>query len=188
VKQRLGRKVGPAPLWVWLIVGGIAGVYLYRRFRAQQQTQGDLTPQFGLQPIGGLGSSIVPAPITPVDAMSATVVSTPIANGVGSQSLAGSSTFKVPTLSFASVGTGTGGGGGSDGGLEQPFAVQGYSADQVAAAAARYAAGKSYGGVPYQPHKLQQEGTITYHGNVAGVMVKYSTPGYGDTTEWTPLG
>jgi hypothetical protein len=183
----MGRKLGPLPLWAWAIIAAGVGWYAWRKYKGQSATYQALIPN-GIQPLGVPGGAF-PATIQSVPSMSADMVNTPTANGVGSSSLQGASTFTVPRLSFtSSVGSGTGGAGGGSGGLELAGSVTGYTADQVAAAAARYAQGRSYGGVPYQPHKVQQEGTITYHGSTPGVMIKYSTPGGGaDTTEWTPL-
>lgn len=179
------RKFGPLPLWAWaLIVAGV-GVYAYRRWRAQSAPYQGVPG--GIQSLGS-SASLFPATVQPVSASSADMVNTPASNGVGSSSILGTSTFTVPKLGFTSrVGGGTGGGGGSSGGLEQAGIVAGYSADQVAAAAARYAQGRSYNGYAYDPHKVQQEGTITYHGSTPGVYIKYTT-GSQSTTEWTPLG
>lgn len=179
MRAKATRKVGPLPLWAWGIIAAGVGLFLYRRFHSQQVATGDQPPPGGFQPI-------MPGAVTPVPAMSSSVVSTPVANGVGSQSIAGSSTFTVPKLGFSSAGTGTGGGGGG-GGLEQAGNVAGYSADQVAAAAARYAQGKSYGGYAYSPHMVVQEQHIETRGGVPGVYVKYDTGPLGASTEWTPL-
>lgn len=38
----------------------------------------------------------------------------------------------------------------------------------------------------YAPHRVMQEGTVTYKDGVPGVMIKYNTP-QGSSTEWTPM-
>ena len=82
-------------------------------------------------------------------------------------------------------GGGGGGGGGGAGGLENPdqWAHNGFSGEQLNAAAAAYAS--SHPG--YVPGLVQQEGHIEEHNGVPGVWIKYRTPA-GDSTEWTPLG
>lgn len=91
------------------------------------------------------------------------------------------------------------GGGGGDvgpGGLEflpgarDATAAQGLSDEDVAAAAARYASGRSYGGSPYTPGAVMQEGHYETRTGPdgrpwIGQLIKYRTAA-GDSTEWTP--
>lgn len=38
----------------------------------------------------------------------------------------------------------------------------------------------------YSPHRIMQEGQVTYQNGVPGIMIKYNTP-MGSSTEWTPI-
>lgn len=69
-----------------------------------------------------------------------------------------------------------------DAGSASALASAGYSGDAVSAAAQQYAANHGF-----SVHGVKQEGHIEYHGNQAGVWIKYDTPS-GSSTEWTPLG
>jgi hypothetical protein len=173
-------------LWAWAIIAAGVGWYAWRKYKGQSATYQALIPN-GIQPLGVPGGAF-PQTMQDVPSMSADVVSTPSANGVGSSTLQGAATFTVPQLRFtSSVGSGTGGGGGGGGGLEQAGTVSGYSSDQVAAAAARYASGRSYGGYAYAPHMVMQEGHIEMRNGVPGTYIKYTTGPLGTSTEWTPL-
>jgi hypothetical protein len=79
-----------------------------------------------------------------------------------------------------------GGAGGGSGGLENAGQFGG-DPNQLQAAAAQYAQGRSYGGSPYQPGMVMQEGHVETRNGVPGVYIKYRTAG-GDSTEWTPVG
>jgi hypothetical protein len=84
---------------------------------------------------------------------------------------------------------GYGGGGSSGGGgaLENAGQFGTVDPNQIQAAAAQYASGRSYNGSPYVPGQVMQEGHIETRNGVPGVYIKYRTAG-GDSTEWTPVG
>lgn len=66
------------------------------------------------------------------------------------------------------------------------FAGQlGMTGEDALAAAARHA--PSYGGAQFTPHNIAQEGHVEYRNGVPGIWIKYSSPGQGSSTEWTPL-
>lgn len=94
-------------------------------------------------------------------------------------------------LQYGYGGGGGGGGGGSGGGglenARQFGNINGLSDEQLNAAASQYASGRSYGGSPYQPGMVMQEGHVEVRNGVPGVYIKYRTAG-GDSTEWTPIG
>jgi hypothetical protein len=98
----LTRKRGPLPTWAWIAIA--VGAFLgYRYWRSRQsstdQGGGASGPSSGLQPIAGGGIGVGFG--TPMGgALSASTVSTPTANGVGS------STVGTTALHTNVIGTG----------------------------------------------------------------------------------
>lgn len=56
VGQGLGKKLGPLPIWLWIILGGAAGVFLwYRVLKPGQGAASTLTTTLGGTPLTGGG-------------------------------------------------------------------------------------------------------------------------------------
>ena len=61
--MNLKRKIGPLPLWVWLILAAILGWYLYRRVKGTSGSSGQaietqqILPQTSAQPAPSLGGA-----------------------------------------------------------------------------------------------------------------------------------
>jgi hypothetical protein len=180
-----------------LIAGGVLLVawwYFRRRARAAELAATNANA-------GGIALSAIPASFTylssaapaptdrPIGAMSDVDAAALSMLQMLTTRLAGSAGGATST-SGGTVGATTSRGVGDSGRVEPWEAINtpsGCSNEAVQAAAARYAAGRSYGGAPYVPQQVVQEGTITTRNGVPGVMVKYATPGLGTSTEWTPL-
>jgi hypothetical protein len=172
---------------------GVAAWWWWSRRRAKQQAAAD--PNFGGWPIGAVPASFsyltsaAPAPTDrPIGAMSQIdaaalamlqALNARLAGGAGGATSTGGGTIGVTTSRSAPQTTWE-----TSGTYPTPA---GYSSEAVLAAARKYAAGRSYGGQPYVPIHTAQEGHIEVRGGVPGVMIKYSTPGLGASTEWTPL-
>jgi hypothetical protein len=180
------RKI---PRGAFIIAGLVVLGLWWMRRSSQRADAAAANASYGGWPIGAVPasfsylSSAAPAPSdTPIGGLSA-VDSAALAmlqNLVGG--LAGSAGGSS-TTSGGTVGVTT---SRASGGLETPFLPAGFSGGEVQAAAARYAAGRSYGGAPYVPHMVVQEGHTETRNGVPGVYIKYST-GAGESTEWTPL-
>jgi hypothetical protein len=174
------------PRAAFVIAGVVVlGWILWRRHSAKA-ADAAANASYGGWPIGAIPASVsyltsaAPAPtdqpigaLNPADAAALQllqVLTARLAGGSG-----GTTTTSGGTVGVASTH-----------GLEFPFTPAGYSQAQVAAAAARYAQGRSYGGAPYVPHMVVQEGHIEVRNGVPGTYIKFST-GSGESTEWVPL-
>lgn len=106
VSKRLTQKVGPAPLWAWLVVG-LAGSYLvYRHFRSPSATLSS-TPAAATTGVAGDTGATGAASGSPLDQSGGDLLSSLLDNGNAYQQL----------LAALQGGIGSGGSGGAVGGV-----------------------------------------------------------------------